>query len=281
VITRQRTLACAAALALSLGATSPVGAQRRADCERQYTPQRGQEGKDVVWVPTEESMLGPMFELAKVTAADKIYDLGSGDGKIVIAAAKRFGATGVGIEYDADLVRHARCLAAAEGVADRVMFVHGDIFESDFGDATVVALYLTPQLNLRLVPRLLALKPGTRIVAYSFMVADWEPDDHVDSFGDGSVYLYIVPASVDGTWTFRQTGGANSFTVELRQTFQTIAGSANGAPVTAGKVSGHEVELRFTHGGQPALLMGTVNGNRIAATVTRGGVAVEYVGTRN
>ena len=187
----RRLLACAAVL---IAVVSPAHGQTRADCERQYTPQRAQEGKDVIWAPTEDSMVGRMLEMAKVTAADKVYDLGSGDGKIVIAAAKQFRATGVGIEYDAGLVQHARCLAAAEGVADRVTFVQGDIFEVDFSDATVVTLYLLPELNLRLQPTLLAMKPGTRIVSYSFPIGDWEPDDSIDSFGDGSAFLWIVPA---------------------------------------------------------------------------------------
>jgi SAM-dependent methyltransferase len=230
-------------------------------------------------VPTEESMLGPMFELANVTADDTLYDLGSGDGTIVIAAAKRFGATGVGIEYDADLVQHATCLAAAEGVADRVTFVQGDIFESDFGDATVVAIYLTPQVNLRLMPMLLALTPGTRIVAYSFGIGDWEPDAQVDSFGDGSVFFYVVPAKVGGAWTFEPATTGETFTVELEQTFQNLSGTADGAAVT-GKLSCDALELTFGQGAETTRLTGTVGADRISATVVRGGVAAQYVGTR-
>jgi SAM-dependent methyltransferase len=279
VTLQQRLAACAAALALWIAAAAPAEGQTRADCEREYRPQRGQEGKDVVWVPTEESMLGPMFELANVTADDKLYDLGSGDGTIVIAAAKRFGATAVGIEYDADLVKHAICLAAAEGVADRVTFVQGDIFESDFRDATVVAIYLTPQVNLRLMPKLLALTPGTRIVAYSFGIGDWEPDAQVDSFGDGSVFLFVVPANVEGAWMFRPAAAGESFTVELEQTFQSLSGTADGATVT-GKLSGDAVELTFGHGAEAARLTGTAGADRIVATVVRGGVAAAYVGTR-
>jgi SAM-dependent methyltransferase len=147
VAIQGRFPASAAALALLLGSAPPAHAQTRADCERAYTPQRAQEGKDVIWAPTQDSMVGRMLELAKVTAADKVYDLGAGDGKVVIAAAREFGATGVGIEYDAELVKHARCLAAAERVGDRVTFIQGDIFETDFSDATVVALYLTPPVN--------------------------------------------------------------------------------------------------------------------------------------
>jgi SAM-dependent methyltransferase len=280
VVFRQGTSAGACALALLISLTSPAEAQSRADCERAYTPQRAQEGKDVVWMPTEDSMLGPMFELARVTAADTLYDLGSGDGRIVIAAAKRFGATAVGIEYDADLVGHARCLAAAEGVADRVTFVQGDIFENDFRDATVVAIYLTPQVNLRLLPVLLKLTPGTRIVAYSFGLGDWEPDAQVDSFGDGSVFFYVVPADVRGSWAFRphDRGGA-AFDVELEQTFQMLAGSAGGAALT-GKLAGNAIEFSFTQGGRRTRVTGSVDGDRIEAAVVRDGVSARYVATR-
>ena len=195
----RRWLAGIATLALLTGYAAAAGAQTREDCERRYTPQRGQEGKDVIWQPIEDSMVGRMLEMAKVTAADTVYDLGSGDGKIVIAAAKQFGATAVGIEYDPGLVEHSRCLARAAGVADRATFIQGDIFESEFSDATVVALYLTPRVNLRLMPKLLALKPGTRIVSYSFTIGDWEPHERIDSFGDGSAYLFILPAKAPGT----------------------------------------------------------------------------------
>jgi SAM-dependent methyltransferase len=200
MVTERFSCALVCALTLLLGFASPAEGQTRAQCEREYTPQRAQEGKDVIWEPIADSMVGRMLEMAKVTAADKVYDLGSGDGRIVIAAAKQFGATAVGIEYDAGLVEHSRCLARAEGVADRVTFIQGDLFETDFSDATLVALYLTPQLNLRLMPRLLALPPGTRVVSYSFTIGDWQPVDHIDSFGDGSAYLWIVPEKTAGAW---------------------------------------------------------------------------------
>lgn len=190
MVTERRLLACAAVLLIGI---SPAHGQTRADCERQYTPQRAQEGKDVIWEPIEDSMVGRMLEMTKVTAADKVYDLGSGDGKIVIAAAKQFGATGVGIEYDADLVKHSRCLAAAEGVADRVTFIQADIFESDFSDATVVTLYLLPTLNEKLAPQLKKqLKPGARIVSHAFLMGDtWPPDDHGEIDGK-RYYLWII-----------------------------------------------------------------------------------------
>ena len=258
-----------------------ANAETRADCERQYTPQRAQEGKDVIWEPTENSMVGRMLEMAKITPADKVYDLGSGDGKLVIAAAKQLGATGVGIEYDGLLVEHARCLARAEDVADRVTFIQGDIFETDFSDATVVMLYLTPRVNARLLPSLLALKPGTRIVSYSFPIGDWEPDAQIDSFGDGSAFFFIVPANVGGTWTFRSASGGDSFDVELEQTFQKVAGSAADGAAVTGALAGDAVELLVGDGSNPTRVTGTVADDRIVATVTHGGTALEYVGTRH
>ena len=281
MVCRQGLFARIAALALLASLALPAAAQTRADCERQYTPQRAQEGKDVIWEPTEDSMVGRMLEMAMVTPADKVYDLGSGDGKLVIAAAKQFGATGVGIEYDGPLVEHARCLARAEGVADRVTFIQGDIFETDFSDATVVTLYLTPRVNLRLLPTLLAMNPGTRIVSYSFPIGDWAPDQEIDSFGDGSAFFFIVPAKVGGAWTFRAASGGDSFDVELEQTFQNLAGSAADGAAVTGKLAGDGIELLVEDGSFQTRVTGTVAGNRIVATVARGGTALEYVGTRN
>ena len=267
-------------LALLIGCAAPAGAQTRADCERQYMPQRAQEGKDVIWEPIEDSMVGRMLEMANVTAADKVYDLGSGDGKIVIAAAKQFGATGVGIEYDAGLVKHSRCLAAAEGVADRVTFIQADIFESDFSDATVVTMYLTPNVLERLLPSLLALKPGTRLASYSFRLGDWEPEQQIDSLGDGSVFLWTVPANVAGAWTFRKANSAEDFEVKLEQTFQNLGGLAGGSPVV-GTLRGAELNFGFTQGGEKIRIEGIVEADRLVATVFRGTTAAKYVATRN
>ena len=188
MITQPRLLASVAALALFADLTSLADGKTRADCEREYRPQRAQEGKDVIWAPTPDAVVLRMLEMAKVAPADTVYDLGAGDGKIAIAAGKHFGATAVGVEYDPDLVKHAQCLAAAEGVEARVTFVQGDIFEADFSDATVVALYLTTTVNLRLRPTLLDMKPGTRVVTYSFTMGDWRWDQHIDT-DEGSAYL--------------------------------------------------------------------------------------------
>jgi len=262
-----------------LAVALPVAAQTRADCERAYVPQRAQEGKDVIWEPIEDSMVGRMLEMANVTAADKVYDLGSGDGRIVIAAAKRFSATGVGIEYDAGLVLHSRCLAAAEGVADKVTFIQADIFESDFSAATVVALYLTPNVLERLLPSLLALKPGTRIASYSFRLPDWEPEQQVDSFGDGSVFLWTVPEKAAGTWTFRKANSRETFEVELEQSFETLGGHAGNSRVV-GTVLGAQLNFGFLQGTEKLRIEGTVQGDRIDATVVRGETAAKYVATR-
>jgi SAM-dependent methyltransferase len=224
-------------------------------------------------------MLVRMLEMANVTAVDKLYDLGSAMADL-IAAAKHFGATAVGIEYDTDLVKHSRCLAAAEGVQARVTFIQGDIFEADFGDATVVTLYLLPELNLRLRPALLAMKPGTRVVSYSFTMGDWEPDDHIDSFGDGSAYLWIVPANAGGAWTFRTASGDEGFEVELEQTFQELRGFAGNATL-AGSLSGGEISFAFMRGTEHVRVAGIMEADRIAATVSRGETTVEYVGIRH
>jgi hypothetical protein len=301
VITQHGSFARAAPLALLVvlgGVASSAAAKTRAECEREYTPQRGQEGKDVIWVPTEDAMVVRMLEMAKVTRADKVYDLGAGDGKIAIAAGKRFGATAVGVEYDPALAKHAQCLVEAEGVQDRVEVVQGDIFETDFSDATVVTLYLLPALNLRLRPTLLEMKPGTRVVSYSFTMGDWEPDEYADT-DDGSAYLWIVPADVGGSWTFRPSGGGETFSVTLEQKFQHLGGTAGSAAVT-GKLSGERIDFSFTvsqgstQGSnqepgresapestqEPTRVTGTVDGDRIRGTVSRGGELLEYVGTR-
>jgi SAM-dependent methyltransferase len=280
VITQSGLFARAAAFGLLIGSISLADAKTRADCEREYTPQPAQEGKDVIWAPTEDAMVAGMLEMAKVTAADKVYDLGAGDGKIVIAAAKQAGATGVGIEYDADLVAHARCLAEAEGVDGLVTFIQGDIFETDFSDATVVALYLLPELNLRLLPTFLAMQPGTRIVSYSFGIGDWEPDNRIDSYGQGSSFLWIVPANVEGGWTFRPVSSGTPFDVELEQMFQNLLGTADGMSIT-GKLTGDRIDFAFIHDSEQVRVTGTVTGDRIAATVVRSRTQLDYVGTRD
>jgi SAM-dependent methyltransferase len=278
VITLRRLPARAAALALLVGLAAAANGKTRAECEREYTPQRAQEGKDVMWAPTEDAVVTRMLQMAKVTAADTLYDLGAGDGKIPIAAAKHFGARAVGIEYDGALVQHARCLATAEGVEDRVQIIEGDIFAADFSRATVVTLYLLPALNLRLRPTLLAMKPGTRVVSYSFTMGDWDADEFVDT-DEGSAYLWIVPAKVDGAWTFVADDGQEHFEATLEQTFQVLRGSARGNALH-GKVGGERVEFSFVAEGRATTFAGTLAGGRLRGVASRDGRVTNVVGTR-
>jgi hypothetical protein len=271
----QGTFARAAALGILIGlAAAAADGKTRADCEAEYTPQRAQEGKDVIWVPTEDAMVERMLEMAGVTAADKVYDLGAGDGKIPIAAAKRFGATAVGVEYDPDLVRHAHCLVAAERVEHRVTIIEGDLFDTDFSDATVVTLYLLPDVNLRLRPRLLDLPPDTRVVSHSFGMGDWKPDEEVVT-DDGVAYLWIVPARVDGAWTFQAADGSDSFDVTFEQAFQELAGVAGTAAVS-GTLRGSSIELAFVLDGMPTRIAGTVDGECIRAVRVHKAQSITY-----
>ncbi len=163
-----------------------------------YRPRVGQHGKDVMWVPTLDPLVLPMLEAAQVTADDVVYDLGSGDGKIPIWAARRFGARAVGIEYNPDLVALARRNVERAGVSDRVRIIHGDIFVEDFSSATVLTLFLGAELNQRLRPIIAKMRPGTRVVSNLFDMGDWEPDRVIRLPDQNPIYLWVVPARVDG-----------------------------------------------------------------------------------
>jgi len=180
--------------ALAIGdASAQAVATERASCVQSYKPESGQEGKDVVWVPTPDAVVQQMLQVAKVTPKDVVYDLGAGDGKIAIAAGK-LGATSVGIEYNPDMARLAQCYVQVEKLTDRTRIVQGDVFESDLRDATVVTMYLLPELNLRLLPKLLKeLKPGTRIVSHAFDMGTWKPEQTLDVAGR-PVYFWTIPA---------------------------------------------------------------------------------------
>src|SRR5262245_54630061 len=163
-----------------------------------YTPTVGQEGKDVIWVPTPQSLVEKMLDMAKLTSKDIHYDLGSGDGRTVIAAAKR-GAHAYGVEFNPDMVKLSERAAAKEGVSDKAKFINGDIFQTDFSQATVVTLYLLPSLNVKLRPTILKMKPGTRVVSHAFTMDDWQADQ-TENVEGRTAYMWIVPARVEGTW---------------------------------------------------------------------------------
>lgn len=212
--TRRTLLASMALAALPLGAfaqTAPA-------------PVFGTPGKDAGWIPTPAPMVEGMLRMAGVSRDDLVVDLGSGDGRIPIFAAKAFGARGLGIELNKDLVAYSIETAKKEGVADRARFVNGDIFEVDFSKGTVISLFMPPQVNARLLPKILAMRPGTRIVSYVFAMEDWEPDDWV-FFDNVQGMLWVVPARFDGTWRIRTEGpDAETYEVTLTQRYQKING---------------------------------------------------------
>ena len=227
---------------------------------KEYQPQVGQEGKDVIWVPTPQALVDKMLDIAKVTPKDYVIDLGSGDGRTVITAAKR-GAKALGIEYNPDMVELSKRNAAKEGVNNRASFTKADLFESDFSQATVITMFLLPDINIKLRPKILNLKPGTRIVSNSFTMGDWTADETVSVKDSCASYctahLWIVPAKVEGTWQMPQGE------LMLNQTYQMVDGtlkSANGAaPITNGKLNGDQIT--FTAGGTE--YSGRVVGNTI------------------
>ena len=189
-----------------------------------YVPQRGQMGKDVMWLPTSDDLVLKMLDAAKVVPQDELVDLGAGDGKIPIAAARHFGARAWGIEYNKDLAALAQRNAQRAGVAERVRIVHGDIFKEDFSKATVVTMYLLEELNAQLRPTILAMKPGTRVLSNTFSMGDWEPDQ-VIRVTNGTGYFWTVPANVAGLWTLSGLDENSNATLKLDQTFQRLGGS--------------------------------------------------------
>lgn len=229
-----------------------------------FQPEVGQPGKDVVWVPTSETLVAKMLDMAKVTPADFVMDLGSGDGRTVIAAAKR-GARAMGIEYNPDMVELSKRNAAAAGVADKATFLKADLFETDFSKATVITMFLLPQINLKLRPTLLALKPGTRIVSNSFTMEDWEADETEKVTGDDcsswcTALMWIVPAKVEGTWHLPDGD------LTLTQQFQKVSGTLGSTPIANGRLRGDEIT--FTAGGVG--YSGHVNGTAMQGTFTAG-----------
>ena len=187
-----------------------------------YAPRVGQEGKDVVWVPTTNELLAIMLQTAKVTPDDLVYDLGSGDGRIAIAAAKNFGARAVGIEFNPEMAKLAQRNVDRSGVADRVKIINGDIFVEDFSKATVVTMYLLPELNLALRPTILKMKPGTRVTSHAFNMGDWDADAEIDS--PAKAFYWVVPAQVAGEWVISGMERVKTI-LKLSQNYQKIGGT--------------------------------------------------------
>jgi SAM-dependent methyltransferase len=231
-------------------------------------PRLNQPGKDVQWVPTPPALVEKMLDLAHLTPKDRFVDLGSGDGVLVIAAAKR-GVRARGIEYDRALVELSKRRAAEAGVSDRTHFVRGDIFKTDFSDATVVTTFLLPSMNLRLLPTFLAMKPGTRIIANTFAIGDWEPDETVTIDPCErwcKAMLWIVPARVGGVWHTPKGDLA------LTQKVQRLSGSLGRDPIDNARLRGNDIS--FTAGG--VTYRGTVDDDRMRLTAIVEGKPVEW-----
>lgn len=241
-----------------------------------YQPTVGQEGKDVIWVPTPQALVDKMLDMAKLTARDIHYDLGSGDGRTVITAAKR-GAQAYGVEFNPDMVRLSERAAAKEGVADKAKFINGDIFKTDFSSATVVTLYLLPSLNVKLRPTLLNMKPGTRVVSHAFSMENWEADQ-TETVEGRTAYLWIVPALVSGAWQM-PGGGELSFV----QNYQMLAGvlRQGGKDSTVkGRLSGDRITFTAADTNGTREFSGRVSGNAMEGTVKQQGGEAKWSATR-
>jgi hypothetical protein len=255
LLPRSLAAACVGAVIVLNGALAQQPA-------KEFEPQVGQQGKDVIWVPTPQALVDKMLDTAKVTPNDIVVDLGSGDGRTVITAAKR-GAKALGIEYNPDMVELSKRNAEKEGVSDKASFKKADLFETDFSDATVVTMFLLSDINLRLRPKILDMKPGTRVVSNTFDMGEWVADEVIQVTEGCSSYcrahFWIVPAKVQGTW--KTPNGE----LKLEQKYQNVSGTLTSGNVTApvsGKLKGDEIT--FTAGGTQ--YTGKVSGEGIEGT---------------
>lgn len=238
---------------------------------QQFQPTVGQPGKDVVWVPTPQATVDKMLEMAKITPQDYLIDLGSGDGRTVITAAKR-GLKAHGIEYNPDMVELSKRNAASEGVSDRATFVQADLFQSDFSSAQVLTMFLLADINLRLRPTILNMRPGTRVVSNTFTMGDWTADETATVPNCSSwctALLWIVPAKVEGTW--RMPAGE----LKLTQTFQNLSGTLGTTQIANAKMNGDRISFQVGN----AQYEGRVNGNSMQGTI-KGGSATTFTATR-
>ena len=258
----------AASSAAQKPAAAPAEKPAATPAKVEFTPEVGQAGKDVVWVPTAQVLVNRLLDMAKLTPSDILYDLGSGDGRTVITAAKR-GARAYGIDYNADLVALSKRNAATEGVAERATFERADIFKTDFSRATVLTLFLLPSLNVKLRPTILNMKPGTRVAANSFDMGDWKPDQTARVEGDCqswcTAYLWIVPVKVGGAWKFG-TGE-----LVLKQQYQMLTGTLstgeNTLAISDGKLDGERISFSVGSAKYEGVVKGDLmEGRAIAGT---------------
>jgi hypothetical protein len=264
----MRVVLCSAVLSLFAAQASAQATQAPA---KPFEPQVGQAGKDVVWVPTPQALVDKMLDMAKVTPQDYLVDLGSGDGRTVITAAKR-GLRAHGIEYNPDMVTLAKRNATEAKVADKATFAQADLFASDFSKAQVVTMFLLPSINIKLRPAILNMRPGTRVVTNTFTMEDWQPDQ-IETIPDCTSWctanLWIVPAKVEGAWQLPQG------TLTLKQNFQNLTGTLGSAAIADGKLRGEEITFKVGN----AVYTGRVQGNSARGTIT-GGSGGTWTATR-
>ncbi len=245
--------------------------------DKNFEPYSGQAGKDVVWVPTPQVLVDKMLDIAKVTPIDFVIDLGSGDGRTVITAAKR-GARARGVEFNPNMVALSKRNAEKEGVTNKVEFIQGDLFEADLSQATVITMFLLTDINIKLRPSLLKLKPGTRIVTNTFRMGEWEPDETAtapdcDSWCDA--LLWIVPAQVGGSWQTPE--GEMKLDQEFQKVTGTIKTDKGRAKLSDGRLNGSQI----TFIADDEKYVGTVNGNSISGTVNSNGKTRKWNAERN
>jgi SAM-dependent methyltransferase len=272
-------LICRLMLTLCLCAVVTVALAQAQSGSTEYQPVERQAGKDVVWLPTSQALVDTMLDMAKITPQDYVIDLGSGDGRTVITAAKR-GARALGVEYNPDMVELSKRAAAREGVSDKAQFVKADLFETDFSEATVITMFLLPEINFQLRPKILSLKPGTRIVSNTFDMSDWIADQTA-TINDKekcpeycTALLWIVPAKVEGAWKLPQGE------LVLEQSFQMISGRLKDGAETLlikdGRLRGDQIS--FTAGA--VQYTGRVTGNAMQGTLKTGKRTAEWKATR-
>ncbi len=269
-------------------AVAPALAQQAPEASQGFVPQVGQAGKDVIWVPTPEALVERMLTLAHVGPKDYVIDLGSGDGRTVIMAAQKFGARAMGIEYNPDMVALSNRNAEKAGVTDKVKFMKADIFDTDFSQATVITMYLLPGLNLKLRPKILDMRPGTRIVSHAFNMEEWEPDQLVSVEGRDA-YLWIVPAKVGGGWklTVPVGSGTETWQLALEQRFQKVAGTAKlgdkSTSVLDARLNGADIHFAFIDAnGVKREFVGRVRADGMEGTSkTQGGTGIKWAAARS
>jgi hypothetical protein len=224
---------------------------------------------DVHFVPTPHEVVSAMLEVAQVRKNDVLYDLGSGDGRIVIAAAKKHGTRGTGIDLDPDRIKESRAAARKAGVTDKAQFRQADLFETDLRKASVVTLYLLPILNVKLRPKLFQeLRPGSRIVSHAFDMGDWKPDSTFMA-STSAVFFWVMPANAGGAWILTVPGG-REYTLQLRQKFQNLEGTAerNGTtvPLTQARIRGDKVTLEIDDVEGQVRLEGRIEGDTMTGS---------------